>query len=292
MQDFGTKANDTAGPSGQLSAEEFNNLATELENAVLRAGLGLTGASVTQLASSLFIHGTKAQSFQDSGAANAYVATPISGSGGVVLPDNYSSLNGSIVLFKASNANSGASTLNVGQTTGTLLGTKDIVTEAGAALASGAIAAGTYVWLRYDSSIGAGSWVLLPASRPIATALQAQQRALNTVLLTPQRLDDSFKGANQSMVVNGYQKMPGGLIEQWGTASVPLTSGAGSVTITLPTAFPLAYLQSVAQFATSLGGLGGRIGTAAVGLTQLQVDVAGVGTANTTETVRYRVWGF
>lgn len=164
MQDFGTKANDTAGPSGQLSADEFNNLATELENGVTRSGQGLTGASVTQIAQSLFLHGVKSESFQDSGGANAYVATPVSGAGGVLLPSNYTPMNGAVIGFKASASNSGASTLNIGQTTGTLLGNKAIVDQAGAALASGSIVAGRFIQLQYDSSIGAGSWVLMPWS--------------------------------------------------------------------------------------------------------------------------------
>ncbi len=165
MQDFGIKSDDTAGPSGQLSAAEFNNLATELENSVLRSGQALIGGSVTQLATSMFLHGVKSESFQDSGAANAYVATPVSGAGGVLLPADYTAMHGAVISFRASNANSGAPTLNVGQTTGTLLGSKAIVDQAGAALISGAISASTYIQLRYDSTIGAGSWVLLPWSR-------------------------------------------------------------------------------------------------------------------------------
>lgn len=163
MQDFGTKADNSPPPGGQLSAAEFNNLATENENAVLRSGQVLSGASSSQLATSMFLHGAKSSSFQDSGVANAYVATPMSGASGVLLPATYAEMNGAVVTFKASNANTGASTLNIGQTTGTLIGTKPIVDQNGAALISGAILA-TVVSVRYDSSIGLGSWVLLPWS--------------------------------------------------------------------------------------------------------------------------------
>lgn len=164
MQDFGTKADNSPPPGGQLSAAEFNNLATENENAVLRSGITLSGASATQLAESMFLHGVKSESFQDSGAANAYVATPISGASGVLLPVDYTNLAGSIISFKAANANTGASTLNIGQTTGTLLGAKDIVDQSGGALGSDTITAGSYIQLKYDPSIGAGSWVLMPWS--------------------------------------------------------------------------------------------------------------------------------
>lgn len=164
MQDFGTKANDTAGPSGQLSAEEFNNLATEAENAVSRAGLVLNGSLDTQLANSLFLHGVKSASFQDSGAANAYVATPISGASGVLLPTAYAPLDGTIISFKASATNTGASTLNIGQTTGTLLGSKPIRTQTDGSLPAASITAGQYVQLVYNAAFNAGSgaWELLP----------------------------------------------------------------------------------------------------------------------------------
>ena len=255
MQNFGTKADDTAGPSGQLSAAEFNNLATELENAVLRSGQILSGASELQLAISLFLHGVKAQTFQDSGAANAYVATPVSGSSGVLLPADYTTLNGTIVLFKASAANTGASTLNIGQTTGTLLGTKAIVDQAGVALVSGAIAANTYVQLRYDASIGAGSWVLLPSSRPVANATQAQGWTHDGVILTPFGLNSAFQGGNQALTTSGFQKLPGGLILQWGSTVV---ATASDVVTSLPIAFPNQFLQVILtqDYVAGSGSLG------------------------------------
>lgn len=162
MQDFGTKADNSPPPGGQLSAAEFNNLATENENAVLRSGQSLSGAAADQLAKSLFLHAVKSETFQDSGVANAYVATPVSGTSGVLLPADYSLMNGAIILLKASAANTAASTINIGQTTGTLLGTKAIVDQAGNSIIAGTILAGAYIQLRYDSGIGAGSWVILP----------------------------------------------------------------------------------------------------------------------------------
>ncbi len=48
----------------------------------------------------------------------------------------------------------------------------------------------------------------------------------------------NFTGSNQSLTTSGYQKLPGGLIMQWGTNSSG-TSGANP-TITFPIAFPTA----------------------------------------------------
>lgn len=53
----------------------------------------------------------------------------------------------------------------------------------------------------------------------------------------------------RSLAANGYQKLPGGLILQWGAAS-----GVGSGTITFPLAFPTAcYFCGVSDLA-SIGG--------------------------------------
>lgn len=252
MQDFGTKADNSPPPGGQLSAAEFNNLATENENAVLRSGLSLSGASETQLAESLFLHGVKSQVFQDNGGANAYVATPVSGAGGVLLSADYAPLDGSIIVFKAAVANTGASTLNIGQTTGTLLGTKAIVQQDGSALPSAAIRAGAYVQVRYDASIGAGSWVLLPWGRPatetalglteVATQAETDSGASDLVSVTPLKLRFGF---DISMSGIGYIVFPswlGGLVIQWGFN----TGLAGAAkTLTFPLVWPNAMRSIV-----------------------------------------------
>lgn len=176
MQDFGTKTDNSPPPGGQLSAAEFNNLATEAENAVLHGGLSLDSGSVTQLATSMFLNSVKAGSFQDNGVANAYVATPVSGASGVLLPGGYTPMDGAVVGFAATATNTAASTLNIGQTTGTLLGTKKILTAAGAPLPAAAIVAGTFIQLRYSAALdaGVGAWTLLPWSTITIKQVQIQ----------------------------------------------------------------------------------------------------------------------
>lgn len=75
----------------------------------------------------------------DSGTANTYVLTT------AVSPGGYSS--GQIYIFKATNANTGPSTLNVDT-----LGAKSIRTAAGAALTAGMIIAGQIVLVEYDGT--------------------------------------------------------------------------------------------------------------------------------------------
>lgn len=68
----------------------------------------------------------------------------------------------------------------------------------------------------------------------LATTAQAQALTDDTTIITPAKLADAFKGANQSFAANGYQKLPGGFILQWGLGS---HSTQGQV-FTFPISFP------------------------------------------------------
>jgi hypothetical protein len=68
-----------------------------------------------------------------------------------------------------------------------------------------------------------------------STDAEAQGFSNNESALTPLRLNNAFKGANQSFGANMYQRLPGGLIEQTGI-NIGLSSGAKSVTF--PIEFP------------------------------------------------------
>ena len=82
----------------------------------------------------------------------------------------------------------------------------------------------------------------------VASTLQAQQQVSNAVLLSPQRLFDSFTGANQNLVTTGgFQRLPGGLILIWGIATAPNSNSSGSGTITLPVTLPNKILGAWVQ---------------------------------------------
>lgn len=72
------------------------------------------------------------------------------------------------------------------------------------------------------------------AKTTVGSTAQAQAWASNTTLITPLRLSEAFKGANQSLVSTGYQKLPGGLIIQWGV----VTNTTTPTTFNYPIAFP------------------------------------------------------
>lgn len=99
---------------------------------------------------------------------------------------------------------------------------------------------------------GGAGWVALPAG--FASAAQAQAWTDNTLALSPLRLTDSFKGANQQLAASGYQKLPGGVIEQWFTALNTNNLGTGFSRTTFPIAFPNACRGISITTITTAGG--------------------------------------
>jgi hypothetical protein len=113
----------------------------------------------------MFINGISAQSFVDSGIASAYIITPVTGSGGLVVPTDYAQMDGAIVSFLPSNANpAGASTLDFGQTAGSLLGTRAIISLTTFPLAANTLDTGHYHEFKY--SVALNSWVFIGKKRP------------------------------------------------------------------------------------------------------------------------------
>ncbi|WP_080961771.1 gp53-like domain-containing protein [Enterobacter asburiae] len=54
-----------------------------------------------------------------------------------------------------------------------------------------------------------------------------------------------------NLATNGYSRLPNGLVFQWGWFGMRATAGAvGTTTITLPIAFPVAFLTLSAMFST------------------------------------------
>lgn len=66
----------------------------------------------------------------------------------------------------------------------------------------------------------------------VASVAEAQGFADNTKTMTPLRLAEAFQGTNQSLGASGFQRLPGGLIVQWGIVADDGT------TKTFPVAFP------------------------------------------------------
>lgn len=80
--------------------------------------------------------------------------------------------------------------------------------------------------------VGASADASTTVKGKVQLATSAEAQALTDALkaITPSTLADAFKSANQSLAANGYQKLPGGLIVQWGSR---INNGA----VTFPIAF-------------------------------------------------------
>ena len=74
----------------------------------------------------------------------------------------------------------------------------------------------------------------------LATTAETQAGTDNTRAITALKLFNSLKGSNQSLLTNGYQKLHGGLIIQWGLAACGVDS---STTVNLPISFPNSFLN-------------------------------------------------
>lgn len=85
----------------------------------------------------------------------------------------------------------------------------------------------------------------------------------------------SFTGANQSLGANGYQKLPGGLILQWGNTAV---ASMDAYTISFPIAFPTACQLAMGGWVGS-DSVAGALGNATRTTTGISGNMNGSGAA-------------
>ena len=143
MSDFNTSKID----GNTIAAIEWNQVA-DLDNLVINSGQTPSSSNLDQLAIASARYSSGGQFFTDSGTANAYVLTPVSpfkspvssGAG-----EGY--FNGMIIIFRAGNANSGASTINVNSA-----GVKNLKKADGTDVATGDILTTRDVSFRYDGT--------------------------------------------------------------------------------------------------------------------------------------------
>ena len=120
------------------------------------------------------------------------------------------------------------------------------------------VAAGVQI---YVHGLGIGKALIAPSAGSVglaqlmaevyASTAEAQGWASTTKLLSPAGLSNALKGSNQALSANGYQKLPGGLIIQWGGASNSPSPGT-DVTVNLSVFFPNSLRSiSVTPFTTS-----------------------------------------
>lgn len=103
----------------------------------------------------------------------------------------------------------------------------------------------TVLWVDVDAAGPVDASETVKGVMEIATAAEAQALTDGLRALTPSKLNAALQGANQSLAGSGYQKLPGGLILQWGTWTPHATPG-NAVAVTFPIAFPTAVYSIVA----------------------------------------------
>ncbi|KMQ72833.1 gp53-like domain-containing protein [Marinobacter subterrani] len=90
---------------------------------------------------------------------------------------------------------------------------------------------------------------------PVLVATDAEAQAFDAGrLIDGAALLAAFKGGNQNLADSGYQRLPGGLIIQWGKAA---TDSQGFIAAFFPIAFPNAFLGAVLTEANADSATGG-----------------------------------
>lgn len=161
----------------------------------------------------------------DTGAANAYVASFVP-----VLP---TLADGMRVTFKAKTANSGASTLALNGGSA-----YPLYSHANQALQGGEIVANGLVEVEWNSTLTA--WVMCGNSGGALPIIAGTQS--NHAVNLSQFLSSLVAGG-------GYQKLPGGLIIQWGSGTY---TNQATTSVTLPIAFPNAGFMAISCKGSSL----------------------------------------
>lgn len=114
---------------------------------------------------------------------------------------------------------------------------------------------------------GGYTGITRPRNVALLACIKAQKTFSSSAVIPPPGLQlANFTGANQSLNANGYQRLPGGLIMQWGrTPSVGIDSSAA---VTFPTAFTSAvYSVVVTQNAGIATGSNGTVSVDTISVT-------------------------
>lgn len=148
------------------NAADLNGFAAENNNLIASTGQTLSASDNTQTAKAVASYAANADFYTDSGSANAYVLSPITYGTNQTNYTPLAYLNGMRVRFKAQNANTATSTVNVNG-----LGVKTIKTsDFSSNLASNAIKANDIVELEYDSA--SGYFILIKTSTGTSSIAQ------------------------------------------------------------------------------------------------------------------------
>ncbi|MCL9851200.1 gp53-like domain-containing protein [Ralstonia solanacearum P673] len=227
----------TSTPATILPAEWLNAVMMELSNVVTGAGLTLTKNQYSQVLSAIKRLGQATVVLADTGAANAYTAT----NAPALVTGTW--VDGVVQQVKIAHANTGASTYAPDGLTAIPIYGLGLQPLQGGELFVG----GTAV-LMHATIAGVNS------GNPIAVLMECAGGAVQVAPATQSNHAVNLGQFVKSLAVSGYQKLPGGLIIQWG--QIGAINVNSSVTVTFPIAFPTA-LASIALALDATSGSSG-----------------------------------
>lgn len=167
-----------------LNDEDLNRLRVLIDNIITGAGLTPSTSDQQQTHRAIAIYAAGGDFYTDSGAANAYVLTPV---GAKLAPTAY--FDGMRIRFIPDNANTGASTVNAGG-----IGAVSIKRPDGTDVVAGNLPAGRPIELFHD--IGTGTFVFAPnfateteiGLLQFATAAEANALSVTDKAVSPGRI--------------------------------------------------------------------------------------------------------
>lgn len=187
MSDFNTSKID----GNTVAGIEWNQLA-DIDNLVINSGQTPSTSNLDQIAIASARYSSGGQFFTDSGTANAYVLTPVSPFKSAVSSgagEGY--FNGMIIIFRAGNANSGASTINVNSA-----GVKNLKKADGTDVATGDILTTRDVAFRYNGTNFIKVENVNPATNTIQGISYLPQKITIANNSTDANNDIDFSGGN------------------------------------------------------------------------------------------------
>ncbi|EEF26835.1 conserved hypothetical protein [Ricinus communis] len=233
-QGYFTNGNPATGVAATILDADFMNMVMlELSNVVTGAGLTLSKTTYNQVLSAIKRIGQNTVVLADTGAANAYAAinaTPLVAGTWV---------DGVVQAVKIAHANTGASTYAPDGLPAIPIYGLGLQPLQGSELALN----GTAILMRTTiAGVNSGN--------PICVLMECAGGAQQVVVGSQSNHAVNLGQFGNSLIGNGYQKLAGGLILQWGSVT---QSSAQNVGVTFPIAFPNSVLNTGVSSSNSTG---------------------------------------
>lgn len=255
-------------------AEGFDAVMTEIQTAIVAAGLDPTNADWAQLAAAIKIIARNliGSAYDDTGAANAYVITPA--------PVVAAYATYQLFVFKAAHANNAASTFKANA-----LPDIPIKRIDGTALQAGDILADMICVGIHDGA----SLILLNRNDPVATQVQVDAGTDDNARVTAKKLRWGF--AYSFLAAGGFIVFPTFLKSftiQWGFVTV---TGGTTAAFSLPIAFPNLALGGISNKGATIT-LSGETAVGTTLFSNTNITISNSRASAVAQGITYLTWGY